>query len=186
MSIMLGGFAVIPYVSVYLVSNVGVARQSLPLVFVTGGLLTLVGSPIIGRLADHYGKLPVFRVVAAIAGVVILLVTNLPRVPLAIAVGLVGTMMLCNAGRMVAALAMVMGSVEGRRRGGFMSANSAVQQLSAGLGASIAGRILSESSDGSLRHFDTVGLLALVMTLLSLWVAGRVRPADEGKAVPST
>jgi predicted MFS family arabinose efflux permease len=186
MSIMLGGFAVIPYVSVYLVSNVGVARQSLPLVFVTGGLLTLIGSPIIGRLADHYGKLPVFRVVAATAGVVILLVTNLPRVPLALAVGLVGTMMLCNAGRMVAALAMVMGSVEGRRRGGFMSANSAVQQLSAGLGASIAGRILGESSDGSLRHFDRVGLLALVMTLLSLWLAGRVRPADEGKAVPST
>jgi predicted MFS family arabinose efflux permease len=177
MSIMLGGFAVIPYVSVYLVSNAGVAERSLPLVFVTGGLLTLVGSPLIGRLADHHGKLPVFRIVATVAAVLMVVVTNLPRVPLAVAVGVVGTLMLCNAGRMVAALAMVTGSVATRSRGGFMSANSAVQQLSAGLGAYIAGRILVKASDGSLQRFDRVGWLALVMTLLSLWLAGRVRPA---------
>ena len=76
----------------------------------------------IGRLADRYGKLPVYRIVAVAAMGLILVVTNLPRVPLAFAVGVVGTFMLTNAGRMVAALAMVTGSVERRLRGGFMSA----------------------------------------------------------------
>jgi predicted MFS family arabinose efflux permease len=183
-SIMLGGFAVIPYVSVSLVANAGVTEANLPLVFVTGGLLTLLGSPIIGRLADHYGKLPVFRVVATITVAVMIAVTNLGRVPLAMAVGLVGTLMLCNAGRMIAALAMITGSVENRNRGGFMSANSAVQQLSAGLGAYLGGRILVKASDGSLQHFDRVGLIAVVMTLLSLWLAGRVRPAHGADAAP--
>jgi MFS transporter, DHA1 family, inner membrane transport protein len=64
-----------------------------------------------------------------------LAMTNLPRVHLAIAVGTVGLLMLSNAGRMVAALTMVTGSVEPRRRGGFMSANSAVQHMATGLGA---------------------------------------------------
>ena len=36
---MFGGFAVIPYISPYLVANVGVAETDLPLVYVAGGVL---------------------------------------------------------------------------------------------------------------------------------------------------
>ena len=143
---MLGSFSVIPYISLYLVSNVGVNEKTeLHWVYVTGGLLTLVGAPLIGRLADHFGKLPVYRVVATISIGLMLVVTNLPRVPLAIAVGVVGTFMLSNAGRMVAALTMITGSVERRFRGGFMSANSAVQHLASGVGASIGGLIVKST-----------------------------------------
>jgi len=183
-AVMLGNFSVIPYISVSLVSNVGVDEKTgLPWVFVTGGLLTLVGAPLIGRLADHFGKLRVYRVVATFSIGLMLVVTNLPRVPLALAVGLVGTFMLSNAGRMVAALTMITGSVERRLRGGFMSANSAVQHLASGVGASIGGQILVKSTDGTLHNFNKVGLLAVTATLLSLWLAGLVRPAQaEGKA----
>ena len=104
-----------------------------------GGVLTLVGGPIIGWLADRYGKLRVYRVVAIISAILMLVVTNLPPVRLGVAIGVVGLLMLSNAGRMVAAMAMVTGSVESRRRGGFMSANSAVQHLSTGLGACARG-----------------------------------------------
>jgi DHA1 family inner membrane transport protein len=178
LTLMLGGFAVIPYISVYLVANAGVPETKLPLVYVTGGILTLVGAPIVGRMADHYGKLPVYRAVAVISAVMMVAVTNLPRVPLAIAVGAVGLLMLTNAGRMVAAMAMVTGSVEPRRRGGFMSANSAVQHISTGFGAYIGGKILKKGADGTLLYFNRVGLIAVAATLVSLWLAGRVRPAQ--------
>ena len=161
-------------------SNVGVDEKlGLPWVFVTGGILTLIGAPLIGRLADRYGKLPVYRVVATISIGLMLVVTNLPRVPLAVAVGVVGTFMLSNAGRMVAALTMITGSVERRLRGGFMSANSAVQHLASGLGAAIGGQMLVKAADGTLHHFNRVGLFAAVATAVSLWLAGRVRPAQE-------
>ena len=139
----------------------------------------------IGRLADRYGKLPVYRVVAAIAIGLILVVTNLPRVPLALAVGAVGSFMLSNAGRMVAALAMVTGSVERRLRGGFISANSAVQHLASGVGASIGGLMLTKSDDGTLHRFNMVGLFARSRPRLSLWLAGRVRPAQEPEPNPA-
>ena len=77
-TMMLGGFAVIPYISVYLVRNLGVREADLPVIYVTGGLLTLVGAPIVGRLADRYGKLPVYRVVATISAILMIVVTNLP------------------------------------------------------------------------------------------------------------
>ena len=182
-AVMVGSFSVIPYISLYLVSNVGVDEtKGLPWVFVTGGVLTLIGAPVIGRLADRYGKLPVYRVVATIAIALIFVVTNLPRVPLAVAVGVVGMFMLSNAGRMVAALTMITGSVDRRLRGGFMSANSAVQHLASGLGAKVGGLILLKADDGTQHYFNRIGLFAAAATALSLWLAGRVRPAQEETA----
>jgi predicted MFS family arabinose efflux permease len=178
-ALMFGSFSLIPYISVYLVSNAGVLEEQLPWVYVTGGALTLVGAPLIGRLADRFGKLEVYRIVAVVSGLLMLAVANLSVAPLAVSVGLVGVLMVSNAGRMVAALAMITGSVERAQRGGFMSANSAVQHLASGLGAYIGGLILVERADGVLLHFDRVGLLAVSFTALSIWLAGRVRPAQE-------
>jgi predicted MFS family arabinose efflux permease len=87
---------------------------------------------------------------------------------------------------MVTALAMITGSVERRRRGGFMSANSAVQHLASGIGASLGGRMLGRSAEGALLHFNRVGLLAVGATALSLWLAGRVRAAQEPDSKAAT
>ena len=139
------------------------------------------------------GKLPVYRVVATIAIGLMLVVTNLPRVPLAVAVGVVGTFMLSNAGRMVAALTMITGSVERRLRGGFMSANSAVQHLASGLGAYIGGRIVVQAADGPLaplqsgRDFGRCGDRA---QSLAGWSAcgplQEMSPADDEAMVTTT
>jgi predicted MFS family arabinose efflux permease len=182
--VMFGGFSVIPYISVYLVGNVGVLRRSLWVVYAAGGILSFIGAPLVGRLADQFGKLRVYRAVALISACLMLTVTNLPRVPLGVAAAVVGTLMLSNAGRMVAALSMITGSVERRFRGGFMSANSAVQHLASGLGAGMGGRIVFLTPDSVLHNFYIVGLISMLATLASLWLAGLVRPAVERPAGP--
>lgn len=177
-TMMLGGFSVIPYISLYVVGNAGIREAALPVLYVTGGLLTLFGAPIVGRFADRHGKLAVYRVVASLSMVLMLLVTNLPRWPLALVAATTGIFMLTNAGRMVAAMAMVTGSVEPRRRGGFMSANSAVQHFSTGLGSWLGSQIIKGNEfDASIHYFNRVGYIAVAATLVSLWLAGRVRAA---------
>jgi MFS transporter, DHA1 family, inner membrane transport protein len=175
-TLMLGGFAVIPYMATYLVANVGVSTASLPLVYIAGGGLTVVAAPLIGKLADRHGKFRVYRVVAPVSAVFMLVVTNLPRVPLAVAVGATAALMVGNAGRMVVAMTMVTSCVEPRRRGSFMSLNSAVQHLSAGVGAALGGLIIGRDASGALTHYDLVGLLAIVTTLASVALAARIRP----------
>ncbi len=81
-ALMVGAFSVIPYISPYLVFNVGVTEAQLPLVYVAGGGLTLFAAPLIGKLADRYGKLLVYRIVAPISAALMVLTTNLPRVAL--------------------------------------------------------------------------------------------------------
>jgi predicted MFS family arabinose efflux permease len=177
-TLMFGGFTVIPYISPYLVANVGVSEKNLTWVYIAGGGLSLVAAPTIGRLADRYGKLRMYLIVAPIAAVMMIIVTNLPQVPLIEAVGATGLLMVGNAGRMVVAMAMITGSIEPSRRGSFMSANSSVQHFATGLGSILGGKIIVRAADGRLQYFDRVGWIAVAATILSLWLASRLRLAD--------
>jgi predicted MFS family arabinose efflux permease len=172
---MFGAFTVIPFLSPYLVANVKIPENRLAVVYIAGGVLTLVGSPIAGKLADRFGKLLVYRVVAPVLAIVILVATNLPPVSLAVAALVMALLMVCNAGRMVPAMAMITSSVAPHRRGGFLGANSAVQHVAAGFGAFVGGFILTKAPDGTLEHYPVVGFLGIAATLASLWLAGRLR-----------
>jgi MFS family permease len=77
--------------------------------------------------------------------------------------------------RMVPAIALITGSVEPRRRGGFMSVNSSVQQMSAGLAAMAAGQIVGGSAATGITHFGTVGWVAAACTVVAVPLALRLR-----------
>ena len=177
-TLMVGSFAVFPYLSVFLVGNIGLTEEQLSWLYVAGGVLTLAAAPVVGRLADRHGKLKIYRIVAPGSAVMFVVLTHLPPVHAAVAIALFGVMMAFNVGRMIPAMAMVTSSVEPRRRGGFLSANASLQHVASGIGASIGGAIISENADGKLEHFGTVGWIAAGATVLSLWLAGRVRVAD--------
>jgi predicted MFS family arabinose efflux permease len=179
--LMFGAFAVIPYISSYLVANVGVEKSELKWIFIVGGACTLISSPIIGRLADRFGKLLVYRVMAPMSAVMMLVITTLPRAGLFVAIAAVSGLMISNSGRMVCAMAMITGAVEPRRRGGFMSANSSLQHMATGLGAYVGGLIIVEASDGSWQHYNVVGMIGATATIITLWLAGRLRSAEPGQ-----
>jgi MFS transporter, DHA1 family, inner membrane transport protein len=174
----IGAYAVFPFVSTYFVNNVGMSEGRLPLIYVFGGALTLIAAPIIGKLADVYGKLRIFYLIAPVSAVLLPAVTALPRVPTVIAVAVFGILMVANVGRMIAGMALITAGVEPRRRGGFMSANSSVQYVAAGLGASITGLIVRQTPGGPLERFALVGCFAALTTLLAIRLAPRVRAID--------
>lgn len=180
--LMIGSFTVFPYLPPYLVNNVGMTEQELPFVYIAGGGLTFFAAPVIGRLADRFGKLTIYRLIAPGSALFLVIITHLPPVPVAVAVAVFGMLMVCNVGRMIAAMAMVTSSVEPKRRGAFLSANSSVQHVSSGFGAYIGGLIVTQASDGHIEHFGPVGWIAAAATLASLWLATQVRVAEATPA----
>lgn len=178
-ALMMGSFSVFPYVSAFFVANVGMTEQQLPIIYIVGGALTLVASPIVGKLTDQYGKLTIYRIIAPMSGVLLLAITHLPRVHVAVAVCVFGGLMVTNVGRMIAAMAMITGSVEPSRRGGFLSANAAVQHMACGVASYLGGVMITQTADDRIEHFGLVGWMAALFTLATLWLAGRVRLSEK-------
>src|SRR5262249_43890784 len=85
-ALMTSVFMVVPFIAAYNVANVGVSEAELPYIYFAGGLATLFTAPLIGWLADRYGKKRVFTALAFVSLAPIVLMTHLPRLPLAAAV----------------------------------------------------------------------------------------------------
>ena len=177
--LMFAGFTVIPFIAPYNVANVGLAEIDLPIMYFAGGLATLVSSPIIGRLADRYGKKRVFTIVAILSVAPILITTHLPAVSLAVVVGCAVLFFVLVTGRFGPGMALISGSAEPRLRGSFMSFNASIQQLGAGFAAMTAGLIIGRAPDGALTHYGVVGWIAAACTLLAIWLANRIRIVDD-------
>ncbi len=175
----MSGFLVFPFLSVYLVGNIGMTESELPLVYIAGGTLTLIASPLVGRYADRLGKLRVFRSIAPVSAIMLLLITQLPAGTKWLAIAVFGTLMVCNVGRMIPAMAMVTSSVLPNSRGAFLSANSSIQHIAGGIASYTGGLIVVQAADGRLMNFWLIGLLSAALTLLSLWLAGRLRLAIQ-------
>ena len=178
-AIMFSAFTVVPFLSAYLVENVGMPEGRLDLIYLVGGLGTIATGPLLwGPLADRYGHARVFTLAATLGIIPIAVVTNLPRVPLPAILAVTTAMMVMASGRMISITALITGVVEPRRRGSFMSLNSSIQQGSAGLAAFTAGVLIGGGEGTPLTGYSTVGLVAIGATLVTLALVRTLRPAQ--------
>ena len=171
------GFAVIPFISPYMVANVGVAESQLPLLYLVGGTLTLIVVRLVGRLTDLHGKQRMFALVACGSALAILNLTLLPRVPIYVAIASSAFLMCMMSGRFVPAMVLISASVTPRLRGSFMSFNSSIQQFASGTASFGASLLIGRNAAGELTHYGTVGILAVTATLASIYLARRIRAA---------
>ena len=169
------GYTIIPFISPYMVANIGFSEVELSYIYFFGGIASLVTSPLTGKLADIFGKKSVFIIGSTLSLIPIILLTHLQPSP-RYEVLLVTTFFFISFGaRFVPALSLITSSVAPEQRGSFMSINAAIQQLSSGAAAFVAGFIVQQGATGQLEHFDTAGWLAVVSTVLSMLIVLRLR-----------
>ena len=76
--LMMGHFIIIPFINPYMEFNVGFTKTQTPMIYMVGGLCAMITSPIIGRMADKYGKLRIFMICLFFSLIPIFLITNMP------------------------------------------------------------------------------------------------------------
>jgi MFS transporter, DHA1 family, inner membrane transport protein len=181
--LMLGHFTIIPFVATYMVGNVGFTKGQLAYIYLVGGLCTMVCSPIIGRMADRYGRLKIFTIFGTLVIIPILVITNLTPVPLWLALFISAIFFVFSNGRMVPSTTMETAVIQPEMRGSYMSIRSSVQQLTSGLASFIAGLILTEAPSRfgresvALLNYQYVGIIAVFFSIVSLLVARKLTVA---------
>lgn len=172
--IMITGFSVIPYIALYFTTNVGINNSYISLIYLCGGVATLMSSRFIGHMADRYGKVTVFKVLAIISLIPLIVTTNLPVTPLWIVLINSTAFFVLVSGRMIPAMAMISQVVEPKIRGTFMSLIGSVQMLASGIASVVAGMVVTIGPDGMMQHYNLVGYGAAVCGLLTFWLVGYI------------
>jgi predicted MFS family arabinose efflux permease len=180
--LMLAQFGLVPNIAAYWQFNLGYPRERLGLLFVAGGLVSLVAMRVAGRLADRAGVAvtAAFGTLAYLA--VLLAAFILPlRAPPALAL-FVG-FMAASSFRMVPMQALSTRVPGPQERARFMSMQSVVQHLAAALGAFASTRVLHELPGGALSGMDSVAWFAAALAAVVpgiMWlVETRVRRSES-------
>ena len=172
---MFAAFTVIPYITIYLQSNAGMKTEEVPWIYLCGGIATLLSARYFGRLTDRVGKVRMFQRLALAVTVPLMATTLSQGLPLWGLLAISTLFFTVMSGRMIPGMAMISSAALPRLRGTFMTLNASVQSASMGLAALVAGLIIGRNAQGQLTGYWMAGLLGVVASLLSVWLAGHLR-----------
>ncbi len=178
-------FTIVPMLAPYLIANAGFPEDRLFLLYLVGGILSVVTTPWFGRLADTHGRPKVYAILVGIAVPVTLGITHAGHLPGVAVVALGASFFVFASGRFIPAQAICSLAVHPRRRGAFMSLNSCGRDLMAGITATLGGWLVKVGPDGKIDGYNRLGWIAVVAALVTVWLAYRVRHAEPPRNPPS-
>jgi len=179
---MMGGFTVIPYITLYSTLNLHFPETLLPVLYLSGGAFTFFTSQWIGKLSDKHGKARIFRITAVLAMLPILAITNVTNIPWWGVLCITTPFFIFVSGRFVPGMAIITSASVPHLRGTFMGINSAVQSIGSSIATLVAGFIITINPQGMLEHYNIVGYIACAAILATLWLVGYVKVATSGHA----
>lgn len=183
-----GGFMMMPFGTVFGVNNLKLSQDSLPMLYTITGVFTMFLGPMLGKVSDSWGKYRTFFAGSLLTIVIVIVYCNLGVTPFWVVVAFNVVMFAGITARMVSSQALVSAVPALTDRGAFMSINSSVQQIAGGIASYIAGMIVVQSTTGELLHYDILGYVVAVttvITMLLIWfVNQRVMNKVAAPAVP--
>ena len=175
--LIMGHFMIIPFISPFMIKNIGLTQIEVAYQFFAGGIATSITSPIIGKMTDKYGVMKVFITVMVISWIPTILITHLTTVPLSIAVSLVAFFFIFGSGRMISPNTIITAAASTETRGSFMSLKSALQQLAIAATAFISGTIVTVGTDGKYHNYNYTGYIAIFFCIITIYLVSKIRVA---------
>lgn len=176
--LVMGHFLIIPFISPYLIKNVGLTQMEISYQFFFGGIATVVTGPLVGRLTDRFGVMKVMVTMMLLSFIPTMMITTMPRSPVAFAVFITTTFFITASGRMIPSNTLITAAAPIANRGSFMSFKSAFQQLAIALAAIISGRIVYiDEASSRYVNYEYVGMLAILVCLFTIYAVSKIKVA---------
>ena len=169
--LMFAGFTVIPYITIYMQTNVGMRADQVPYIYLVGGVATLFTARWFGRLTDSFGKFKTFRVLAMAVVVPMIAITLVPQVSIYAVLCVTTLFFVCMSGRMIPGMAILTSAGNPSMRGTFMALNSAIQSAAMGLAALVGGYVISRDPQGLVQNYWIAAVIGASASLMAIGVA---------------
>jgi len=144
------------------------------LLYLFGGVATLVTARLFGRMTDSKGKFQTFRLLATAVLVPLFAITLLQPGSLWVALLVSTLFFVCMSGRIIPGMAMLTSAANPALRGTFMTLNSSVQSAAMGLAALTGGFIIHRDAQGLVQNYWMAALAGASASLMSIWVARKL------------
>lgn len=176
----IGGFMLMPFGSAYLINNIHLTQEQLPLVFLFTGLSSIIVMPIVGRLSDRANKFWLFTAGSLLAIVMVIIYTNIPPIPLWGVIGINVIMFMGIMSRMIPATTLNTSLPDMKDRGAYMSITSSLQQLAGGLASISAGLIVTQADRTSpLGNYNVLGYVVSAAFIACIFFVYRIHMLVE-------
>lgn len=163
-----GGFMLMPFGAAFALNNLKITADDLFTLYLVTGIFSMISAPLIGKLADSLGKYNVFAGCSVIVMVVVVVYCGLSVTPLWEVICFSVVMFIGVSGRIISSSAIFSGIPVPLDRGAFMSINSAVQMVSGGIAAMIAGMIVHQTESGYLENYPILGYVVAGATMFTI------------------
>lgn len=163
--VMVGSFMLIPNLSAFIQFNAHYPRDNMGVLYLAGGLTSLVAMRIAGILTDRWGS-TVITVAATTVLAAVLAVSFLPAVPLVPVTAIFMGFMGANSVRMVAMSTLASKVPAPHERAGYQSAQAAVMEATQAFGALFSAFFLVTRPDGSLGGMDRLASASIVLVFI--------------------
>jgi MFS transporter, DHA1 family, inner membrane transport protein len=171
MLMMMGHFLIIPFINPYMEFNKGYTKDQIPMLYLVGGIASLLSAIYLGRVSDNLGKYRVFTFSVLSSLIMVLGITNMPVMPFSVVLVFFAVWFIFATGRGVTAQAMVTNVVDRDQQGSFMVLNSSMQHAGTFLASIISGYIVIETKTGRIERYEWVGYLSIVVLLACFLLA---------------
>lgn len=172
-----GGWMLMPFASAFSTGNLGLRLEELPTLYMVSGITAMIAGPVVGKLADQFGKYRVFLFGSTIGLGIVFFYTRLGVTPMWQVMILNSVLFAVITARIVSASALMSAVPTPQDRGAFMSVSSAFQQISGGIASTIAGAIVLQMPDGRLANYDTLGVVvvcAMAVTIVMMYFIHKI------------
>lgn len=180
--IVFGGFTIVPYIAPFLIGNAYIAEDQLFLVYLVGGLASILSARLIGVWSDRHGKINVLRILLVMTCFAVLFFTTLPFRTLGIVLLASTLLMVFLPGRFICAMAWITMIAQPQQRGVYMSFIATVQQVAVGLASIIGGYLVGERPDGTLGTYWLTGVVAIAANIAVFILSGRLKRLEQEAA----
>jgi predicted MFS family arabinose efflux permease len=182
---LLARFSLIPFISAFVVLNLGLPREDLGGLYMLGGLASLLTLRVVGPMVDRVGMMRVYWA-ATVALTITTGLAFLIEPPILPPTLLFPLFMASTSGANVALQTLFAAVPRPPERARYQSAQSAVQHLGAAAGASLGTLLLDGTDPTRLEGVPRIALFSMAITLLlplgAAWVQGRLRAAPAPAA----